>query len=57
MGDRASGNIRNNDGRIGRDGNEIWMGFNGKGMEWNMVHDKNELYLKRKKHTLGLACI
>ena len=33
------GNVRNNGGRFGRDGNEIWMGFNGKGMEWNMVHE------------------
>ena len=24
----------------GLGGNEIWMRFNGKGMEWNMVHDK-----------------
>ena len=41
--DGVSGNGRNvgNDGgRFGRDGNEIWMGFNGKGMGWNMVHDK-----------------
>ena len=34
------GNVRNNGGRFGRDGNETWMGFNGKGMEWNMVHDR-----------------
>ena len=25
--------------------NEIWMGFNGKGMEWNMVHDTLPLIL------------
>ena len=40
--DRLSGNSRNVGnigGRFGRDGNEIWMGFNGKVMEWNMVHD------------------
>ena len=26
--------------------NEIWMGFNGKGMEWNMVHDRRMVHLK-----------
>ena len=35
------GNGGNIGGRFGRD--EIWMGFNGKGMEWNMVHDINNV--------------
>ena len=32
------GNGGNVGGRFGRDG--MRFGFNGKGMEWNMVHDK-----------------
>ena len=43
--DRASvngGNLGNIGGRFGRDGNEIWMGFNAKGMEWKrMFWDSN----------------
>ena len=26
--------------------NEIWMGFNGKGMEWNMVYDSERILNK-----------
>ena len=40
--DGASGNgrnVRNDGGKFGRDKNEIWMGFNGKEMKWNMIHD------------------
>ena len=53
--DGVSGNGGNgrNVGKFWEGWNEIWVGFNGKGMEWNMVHDKGRKMKVAKQTTNG----